>query len=92
MWYLTLFPEGSTEYYSRSMGDWVSLDHQVEHEIGLAGEVSAGPGIDQDVAIWTTQQQGLRSRGYRGDYMPAQENRIKYFHDNINKYLALGPA
>jgi phenylpropionate dioxygenase-like ring-hydroxylating dioxygenase large terminal subunit len=91
MWYLTLFPEGVSEYWSNSMRDWVSLDHQVEHETGLAGEVSCGPGIDQDVAIWSSQQQGLRSRGYRDDYMPLQERRIRYFHDNIDGYLARGP-
>ena len=92
MWYLTLFPKGSKEYFSNSMRDWVSIDHQVEHQTGLVGEVSCGPAIDQDVAIWTSQQQGLRSRGYRGDYMPAQERRIRYFHDNIDRYLAMGPA
>ena len=59
MWYLTLFPEGATEYYSNSMRDWVSVDHQVEHQRGKVGEVSCGPGIDQDVAIWSTQQKGL---------------------------------
>lgn len=91
MWYLTLFPAGSTEYYSNSMRDWVSIDHQVEHQTGLAGEVSCGPGIDQDVAIWSSQQQGLRSRGYRGEYLPWQERRIRYFHDNIDRYLAMGP-
>ncbi|MEO1057714.1 MAG: aromatic ring-hydroxylating dioxygenase subunit alpha [Actinomycetota bacterium] len=91
MWYLTLFPEGDNEYWSNSMGDWVSLDHEVEHEVGAVGEVSCGPGIDQDVAIWTSQQQGLASRGYRGDYMPDQERRIRFFHDNIDRLLALGP-
>ncbi|MDX2381322.1 MAG: aromatic ring-hydroxylating dioxygenase subunit alpha [Acidimicrobiia bacterium] len=91
MWYLTLFPSGSTEYWSNSMRDWVSLDHQVEHQVGKVGEVSCGPGIDQDVAIWSTQQQGLRSRGYRGEYLPRQERRIAYFHDNIDRYLAKGP-
>ena len=73
------------------MRDWVSIDHQVEHQTGRAGEVSCGPGIDQDVAIWNTQQQGLRSRGYRGEYTPRQERRIKFFHDNLERYLALGP-
>ena len=92
MWYLTLFPEGSSEYWSNSMGDWVSIDHQVEHQIGIAGEVSCGPGIDQDVAIWKTQQQGLRSRGFRGEYMPWQERRVKFFHDNIDRHLAQGPV
>ena len=67
-----MFPKGAKEYYSNSMRDWVSIDHQVEHVTGLAGEVSCGPGIDQDVAIWSTQHKGLRSRGYRGEYLPAQ--------------------
>ncbi len=88
MWYLTLFPEGATEYYSASMGDWVSIDHPAEHQTGKVGEVSCGPGIDQDVAIWSSQQQGLRSRGYRDDYMPWQERRILYFHQNLDRYIA----
>ncbi len=92
MWYLTLFPKDATEYFSNSMRDWVSINHQVEHQVGAPGEVSCGPGIDQDLAIWTSQQQGLRSRGYLGDYMPTQERRIRYFHDNIDRYLAMGPA
>lgn len=87
MWYLTLFPTGSKEYYSNAMRDWVSIDHQVEHVQGKVGEVSCGSAIDQDVAIWSTQQAGLQSRGYRGDYMPAQENRIRFFHDTINRYI-----
>jgi phenylpropionate dioxygenase-like ring-hydroxylating dioxygenase large terminal subunit len=87
MWYLTLFPKGSKEYFSNSMRDWVSVDHQVEHQLGKAGEVSCGPGIDQDVAIWNTQQKGLMSRGYRGEYMPEQERRIRFFHDNIDRYM-----
>jgi phenylpropionate dioxygenase-like ring-hydroxylating dioxygenase large terminal subunit len=91
MWYLTLFPEGATEYWSNSMSDWVSIDHQVAHEKGVAGEVSCGPGIDQDVAIWKTQQQGLRSRGFRGAHLPWQERRIRFFHDTLDRYLAMGP-
>lgn len=87
MWYLTKFPNGAKEYFSNSMRDWVSVDHQVEHQTGKTGEVSCGPGIDQDVAIWDTQQKGLMSRGYRGDYMPGQERRIRFFHDNIDRLL-----
>ncbi|MGI9621741.1 MAG: aromatic ring-hydroxylating oxygenase subunit alpha [Acidimicrobiales bacterium] len=92
MWYMTLFPEGVSEYYSNSMRDWVSIDHQAEHVVGRADEVSCGPGIDQDVAIWTTQHKGLRSRGYRGEYLPTQERRIRYFHENIDKYLDMPPT
>jgi hypothetical protein len=32
----------------------------------------------------------LRSRGFRGEYMPWQERRIKFFHDNIDRHLAMG--
>ncbi|MEM8902770.1 MAG: aromatic ring-hydroxylating dioxygenase subunit alpha [Actinomycetota bacterium] len=88
MWYLTLFPEGATEYFSNSMKDWVSIDQPAEHQRGNVGEVSCGPGIDQDVAIWSSQQAGLRSRGYRNEYLPWQERRIRYFHDNIDRLLA----
>ena len=88
MWYLTKFPEGVKEYYSNSMRDWVSIDQQVEHETGKVGEISCGHGIDQDVAIWSSQQQGLNSRGYKGEYMPYQERRIRFFHENIDRYLS----
>ncbi|MEL6890625.1 MAG: aromatic ring-hydroxylating dioxygenase subunit alpha [Actinomycetota bacterium] len=91
MWYLTAFPEGVKEYWSNSMREWVSIDKPADHVVGAADEVSCGPGIDQDVAIWTTQQQGLRSRGYRGEYLPWQERRIKYFHDNIDRFVEMGP-
>ncbi len=91
MWYLTQFPEGVTEYYSNSMHDFVSIDAQVEHQTGKAGEVSCGRGIDQDVAIWDSQHAGLRSRGFQGEYMPHQERRIRFFHDNIDRFLDMGP-
>jgi phenylpropionate dioxygenase-like ring-hydroxylating dioxygenase large terminal subunit len=87
MWFLTLFPEGATEYFSGSERDWVSIDTPPKHERGKVGEVSCGPGIDQDVAIWSTQQRGLTSRGFRGDYMPKQENRIRFFHENLDRYI-----
>lgn len=88
MWYLTLFPEGASEYYSNAMRDWVAVDHLVDHQRGKAGEISCGPGIDQDVAIWSSQQKGLRSRGYRGEYLATQERRVRFFHDNIDRYLS----
>ena len=69
------------------MRQWVNVDHQVEHQTGRVGEVACGPTIDQDVAIWCTQQAGLRSRGYRGEFMPWQERRITFFHDNLDRYI-----
>ena len=86
-WYLTLFPKGVETYFSPSLGIETSIDTKVPHLQGHFSEVDVGPGISEDVAIWTSQQKGLSSRGYIGDYMPEQENRIRYFHENIDKYL-----
>jgi phenylpropionate dioxygenase-like ring-hydroxylating dioxygenase large terminal subunit len=91
MWYMTLFPKGETKYYSQSMAQWVSVDTPAPHEQGKLGEItekSLGPGIIQDVSVWEAQQRGLHSRGYRRDYLSGQERRVRFFHDNIDRYLA----
>ena len=88
IWYFTWFPEGTSDYYSRSMYEAINLEEDVPHQVGKVGEVSTGPVIDQDVSIWNTQQKGLKSRGYKGDYLPAQENRVRFFHENVDRYLA----
>lgn len=88
MWYFTWFPKDEERYYSHSMSEWVDKNKPAPHIQGPEGEVSCGPAIDQDVAIWKTQQKGLRSRGYRGGYMPDQERRIRFFHDTIDRYIA----
>ena len=87
MWYLTWFPEGESAYYSKAMYEAVDITKEIPHEVGKVGEVSTGFVIDQDVAIWTTQQKGLRSRGYKGDYLPDQEKRVRFFHENVDRYL-----
>ncbi len=87
MWYFTLFPKGTEKYYSNSMAEWVSVTTPAQHQTGKVGDISCGPGIDQDVAIWSSQQQGLQSRGYRGDYMAHQERRIRFHHENLDRYL-----
>ena len=46
-----------------------------------------GPGIDQDVSVWLGTQKGLRSRGYKGDYLAWQERRVRYFHDNLDLWM-----
>jgi phenylpropionate dioxygenase-like ring-hydroxylating dioxygenase large terminal subunit len=88
MWYMTLFPKGVEKYYCQSMGEWVDVSTPAPHLQGKWGEVSCGPGIDQDVYVWLGTQKGLRSRGYRNDYLPTQENRIRFFHDNLDRWIA----
>ncbi|MEP3916337.1 MAG: SRPBCC family protein, partial [Parasphingorhabdus sp.] len=87
MWYMTLFPKGATEYYSQSMRDYISVDTPAEHVQGKAGEVSAGPAIDEDLAIWPLQQKGLHSRGYKRDYLAGQESRLRFFHETLEDWL-----
>ena len=88
MWYFTWFPDGNSEYFSKAMYSGVDANKEVKHERGKVGEVSFGPAIDQDLWVWLTQQRGLRSRGYTSEYMPDQERRIRFFHENIDRYIA----
>lgn len=88
MWYMTLFPKGATEYYSWVMREHVSVDTPAEHIQGKAGEISAGPAIDEDLEIWPMQQRGLHSRGYKRDYLAGQESRMRYFHETLEDWLA----
>ncbi|MEO8813323.1 MAG: aromatic ring-hydroxylating dioxygenase subunit alpha [Caulobacteraceae bacterium] len=88
MWYMTLFPKGTTQYYSASMAEWVDLSVPAPHVQGKAGEVTMGPGIDQDVSVWQGTQRGLHSRGYRGDWLAWQERRVRYFHENLDRWMA----
>ncbi len=86
-WYLTWFPKGQDRYFSHTMSEWVAIDTPAPQQRGVFGEVSCGPGIDQDVSIWSAQQKGLRSRGFTADYMPWQERRIRFFQENLDRMI-----
>ncbi|MEP3051480.1 MAG: aromatic ring-hydroxylating dioxygenase subunit alpha [Erythrobacter sp.] len=88
MWYFTWFPDGSDEYFSISMNESVDLSKPVPHTRGAVGEISCGPGIDQDVSIWSDQQRGLGSRGYKGGHLSGQERRVRFLHDTIDRWIA----
>ncbi len=90
MWYLNLFPQGETRYYSPTMRDWVSMDVPAPHQTGKAGDHSMGPTIDQDVALWSAQQKALHSRGYSREVLAGQESRVRFFHDNLDRWMARG--
>jgi len=87
VWYFTLFPEGSDEYVAMSMSDTVRRDAEVPHQRGKLGDVFLGGGIDEDASIFVSQQQGLRSRGFRGAYLSHQERRVAWYHQVIDAYL-----
>jgi phenylpropionate dioxygenase-like ring-hydroxylating dioxygenase large terminal subunit len=48
----------------------------------LAGQI-----VYQDMELAEGMQQGMNSRGYRDAYMPAQETRVRFFHEVINDYV-----
>jgi phenylpropionate dioxygenase-like ring-hydroxylating dioxygenase large terminal subunit len=49
--------------------------------------VSIGPGIEDDVRVFVTQQRGFRSRGFKGVYLARQETRIRRYHELIDDYI-----
>ncbi len=48
---------------------------------------SIGPGIEDDVRVFVTQQRGFRSRGFKGVYLSNQEMRIRRYHEIIDDYI-----
>jgi phenylpropionate dioxygenase-like ring-hydroxylating dioxygenase large terminal subunit len=58
------------------------------------GEDSIGPAIEEDVAVFVTQQRGFRSRGFTGVYLSNQETRIRRYHEMIDEYIEkhVGPV
>lgn len=87
VWYFTLFPEGVGEYPARSMAEKVRRDDVVPHQEGKLGEIFLGGGIDEDASVFVSQQQGLRSRAYKGAYLSHQERRVQYSHQVLDEYL-----
>ena len=51
------------------------------------GEDSIGPAIEEDLAVFVTQQRGFRSRGFKGVYLSKQETRIRRYHELIDDYI-----
>lgn len=66
-------------------------DHGSEGEASLRmlvhGEASIGPAIEEDVAVFVTQQRGFRSRGFRGVHLSGQEKRIRRLHELIDQWI-----
>lgn len=52
-----------------------------------AGEQSMGPVMGADVALLPGLQQGLRSRGFRGLWLGAEEAAIRNMHAALDRYL-----
>ncbi len=69
-------------------------DDEAEVTMLQYGKDSIGPAIEEDVAVFVTQQRGFRSRGFTGVYLSNQEIRIRRYHEMIDKYIErhVGPV
>ena len=85
-WYYAFVPAGTGIVEAQTN---IRVDGlEAEHEIFDYGERPMGIIADQDLAITIGQQLGLRSRGYRGAYISGQEERVAWFHQVIDEYIA----
>jgi hypothetical protein len=63
-------------------------DQEVAHtRLEYNEDTSIGPGIEDDVRVFVTQQRGFRSRGFNGVYLSRQETRIRRYHELIDDYI-----
>jgi len=83
------FPKGNDRYYCNTMAQWFDADFEPPHIQGKFPEVSCGEAIDQDVAVWESQHAGLRSQGFKREYLSAQEHRIRFWHESLDRVLGL---
>ena len=65
----------------------VARDAEVPHVVYEFGEEVMGMTITQDIAVFTQQQKGFRSRGFKGVYLSKQETRIRRYHELIDDYI-----
>lgn len=70
---------GSNELADGKEAEVVMIDHRTE---------SIGPGIEDDMSVFISQQRGFRSRGFKGVYLSSQEKRIRRYHELIDAYIA----
>ena len=49
---------------------------------------SSAAALPASAQVWEMQQRGLHSRGYKRDTLAWQERRVRFFHDNIERWLA----
>jgi phenylpropionate dioxygenase-like ring-hydroxylating dioxygenase large terminal subunit len=85
-WWYASQPQGETAPVRTTVGI-VDRDIEVEHEVFELGEKSMGRTIDQDLAIFESQQLGFRSRGFKRAYLAGQESRVGRYHELIDGYI-----
>ena len=83
-WYAS--PASLESESERNHGTYVEGEGELRWIEHGSGE-SIGPGIEDDVRVFVTQQRGFRSRGFKGVYLAKQETRIRRYHELIDDYI-----
>jgi hypothetical protein len=81
-WYASQ-PAGELALVRTTIGT-ADRNAEVEHQVFKHGEQSMGLVIDQDMAIFSEQQKGFRSRSYSGVDLSGQESRVRRYHEVID--------
>ena len=72
-------PEGTD-----TSGDW----RPDTEYVGVGEDANLGLVLSQDAALLPTVQAGIRSRGFAGAMLSEQEQRLRHFHVELNRYLS----
>lgn len=56
--------------------------------VPLGQKPNLGEVLDQDSELLPVQQKGIRSRAFRGPLWSEQEQRVRHFHTELNRYIA----
>ena len=59
---------------------------EIEH-IPAGVKPNLGEVLDQDVELVAAVQQGVKSRGFKGPLWSEQEDRLRHFHKELDRYM-----
>jgi phenylpropionate dioxygenase-like ring-hydroxylating dioxygenase large terminal subunit len=94
LWCMAFPVEGQTEVESimagvRPLREAVECEHR-DFDGGRGIPELAGQIVYQDMELAEGMQAGMHSRGYADAYLPAQETRVRFFHEVLNDWLEEG--
>ncbi len=70
----------------RTLAEVEACEHR-EFDNGQGIPELAGQIVYQDMELAEAMQAGMHSRGYSDAYLPAQESRVRFFHEVLNDWL-----
>lgn len=81
--------QAGSKHGGRAVSNVIATEGHTEAPLKMLtyGEDSIGAAIEEDVAVFVTQQRGFRSRGFQGVYLSNQEKRIRRYHELIDDYI-----